>query len=123
MGARKLNQWMKLRESSAACRIWWMGRAVVLELRRRLVDHDTARVVWMADGHGTEVLTRFFDQLGEQRAALLTHISADGAAWIAQVIADRAPGAAGDGPLSRRWARPSCRPGGAGARAAGRRVP
>lgn len=26
MGARKLNQWLTSRESSAACRIWWMGR-------------------------------------------------------------------------------------------------
>ncbi|MFJ6140713.1 transposase [Kitasatospora sp. NPDC092286] len=58
-----------------------------------VVDHDTARVVWMADGHGADVLTRFFDQLGQARTARLTHISADGAAWIAQVIAQRAPGA------------------------------
>ncbi|MEU8925952.1 ISL3 family transposase [Kitasatospora sp. NPDC048545] len=58
-----------------------------------VVDHDTCRVVRMADGHGTDVLTRFFDELGEVRAARLTHISADGAAWIAQVIAERAPGA------------------------------
>ncbi len=58
-----------------------------------VVDHDTARVVWMADGHGTDVLTRFFDELGQARAARLTHISADGAGWITQVVADRAPGA------------------------------
>ncbi|MFD8706682.1 ISL3 family transposase [Kitasatospora sp. NPDC059648] len=56
-----------------------------------VVDHDTARVVWMADGHGTDVLTRFFDELGEVRAPRLTHISADGAGWNTQVIADRAP--------------------------------
>ncbi|WP_413102892.1 group II intron reverse transcriptase/maturase [Streptomyces sp. Inha503] len=31
MGVRKLNRWLKPRESSAACRIWWMGRAAVLE--------------------------------------------------------------------------------------------
>jgi hypothetical protein len=31
MGARKLNQWLTSRESSAACRIWWMGRFAVLE--------------------------------------------------------------------------------------------
>jgi transposase len=58
-----------------------------------VVDHATARVVWMADGHGKDVLDRFFDQLGEQRTAGLTHISADGAAWIAQVLTERAAGA------------------------------
>ncbi|MET8532149.1 ISL3 family transposase [Streptomyces sp. NPDC005065] len=58
-----------------------------------VVDHDTARVVWMADGHGKDVLHRFFDDLGAERAARLTHISADGAGWIADVLALRTPGA------------------------------
>ncbi|PNE39892.1 ISL3 family transposase [Streptomyces noursei] len=59
-----------------------------------VVDHDTAKVVWMADGHGKDILHRFFDVLGAQRAAHLTHISADGAGWIADVLALRAPSAA-----------------------------
>lgn len=58
-----------------------------------VVDHATAKVVWMADGHGKDVLHRFFDDLGRQRTARLTHISADGAAWIAHVLAERATGA------------------------------
>ncbi|WP_443047196.1 ISL3 family transposase [Streptomyces sp. KMM 9044] len=58
-----------------------------------VVDHDSAKVVWRADGHGKDVLDRFFDRLGEQRTARLTHISADGAAWIARVLRERAPGA------------------------------
>ncbi|MGW9121563.1 ISL3 family transposase [Streptomyces sp. NPDC055663] len=58
-----------------------------------VVDHDTARVVWMADTHGKDVLGRFFDALGPHRTARLTHISADGAGWIADVLADRAPSA------------------------------
>jgi transposase len=33
----------------------------------------------------------FFDALGADRAARITHVSADGADWIAGVIADRAP--------------------------------
>ncbi|MFC6060402.1 transposase, partial [Streptomyces pratens] len=56
-----------------------------------VVDHDTAKVVWMADGHGKSVLHRFFDALGPERAGRLTHISADGAAWIAETLAERAP--------------------------------
>jgi transposase len=58
-----------------------------------IVDHDSRRVVWMADGHGKDVLRRFFDTLGPERAAALSHISADGADWIADVVADRAPNA------------------------------
>lgn len=51
-----------------------------------VVDHDTRRVVWMADGHGKQVLQGFFDALGPERAAKLTHISADGAEWIAETV-------------------------------------
>ncbi|MFF0476450.1 ISL3 family transposase [Streptomyces sp. NPDC004284] len=58
-----------------------------------VVDHDTRHVVWMSDGHGKDVLRSFFDALGEDRAHRLTHISADGAEWIADVVAERAPNA------------------------------
>ena len=58
-----------------------------------VVDHDSRRVVWMADGHGKDVLRSFFDALGQDRAHRLTHISADGAEWIADVVAERAPDA------------------------------
>ncbi|MCX5215494.1 ISL3 family transposase [Kitasatospora sp. NBC_00240] len=58
-----------------------------------VVDHDSRRVVWMADGHGKDVLRSFFDVLGADRAHGLTHISADGAEWIADVVAERAPNA------------------------------
>ena len=58
-----------------------------------VVDHDTRRVVWMADGHGRQVLQGFFDALGPERAAKLTHVSADGAEWIAETVAASAPNA------------------------------
>ncbi|MFE4976447.1 ISL3 family transposase [Kitasatospora sp. NPDC056651] len=58
-----------------------------------VVDHDSRHVVWMSDGHGKDVLRLFFDALGEQRSHRLTHISADGAEWIADVVAERAPNA------------------------------
>ncbi|WP_158515535.1 transposase [Kitasatospora sp. MBT63] len=58
-----------------------------------VVDHDSRYVVWIADGHGKDVLRSFFDALGEERAHRLTHISADGAEWIAVVVAERAPNA------------------------------
>lgn len=56
-----------------------------------VVCHDSGKVVWMADGHGKSVLHAFFDALGAERAGRLTHISADGALWIAEVLTERAP--------------------------------
>jgi transposase len=56
-----------------------------------VVDHDTGRLVWADKGRDSATLRRFFDVLGEERAALLTHISADGAEWIHTVAAERAP--------------------------------
>ena len=35
----------------------------------------------------------FFDALGAERAAQITHVSADGADWISDVVAERCPGA------------------------------
>lgn len=56
-----------------------------------VVDHDTGRLVWAAKGRDSETLRRFFDALGADRSALLTHISADGAEWIHTVATERAP--------------------------------
>jgi transposase len=56
-----------------------------------VVDHDTGRLVWAAPGRGVSTLRRFFDALGPDRAAQLTHVSADGAEWIHQVLTERAP--------------------------------
>jgi transposase len=55
-----------------------------------VVDHDTRPLVWVGVGHGKKVLEAFFDALGEQRAKLLTHVSADAADWIGDVVQDRA---------------------------------
>lgn len=56
-----------------------------------VVCHDSGKVVWKADGHGKSVLHALFDALGAERAGRLTHISADGALWIAEVLTERAP--------------------------------
>jgi transposase len=58
-----------------------------------VVDHDTGRLVWAAPGRDRATLRAFFDALGPERSAALTHISADAADWVAEVVADRAPGA------------------------------
>ena len=56
-----------------------------------VVDHDSGRLVWAAPGRSPATMSAFFDALGDQRAAQLTHVSADGADWIAGVVAARAP--------------------------------
>jgi transposase len=58
-----------------------------------VVDHDSGRLVWAGPGRNDTALHEFFDALGAERAALLTHVSADMANWIARVVADRAPNA------------------------------
>ncbi|MCI0689724.1 MAG: ISL3 family transposase [Sporichthyaceae bacterium] len=56
-----------------------------------VVDHDSGRLVWAAPGNDGATLAGFFDALGPDRAAQLTHVSADGAEWIAKLVALRAP--------------------------------
>jgi len=58
-----------------------------------VVDHDSGRLVWAAPGREKATLGRFFDALGEERSAQITHVSADGADWISAVVADRCPSA------------------------------
>jgi len=56
-----------------------------------VVDHDTATLVWAAQGRDKATMRSFFDDLGAQRAALISHVSADGADFIAEIVAERAP--------------------------------
>jgi transposase len=56
-----------------------------------VVDHDSGRLVWAAAGRDVATLGRFFDQLGPERCAAITHVSADGANWIERVVAARCP--------------------------------
>jgi len=58
-----------------------------------VVDHDTGRLVWAGPGRSEAALGVFFDELGDERAGLITHVSADMADWIAKTVAARAPNA------------------------------
>lgn len=58
-----------------------------------VVDHDTGRLVWAAPGKSAATLQAFFDLLGPDRAAKITHVSADGADWITTVVRRRCPNA------------------------------
>jgi transposase len=56
-----------------------------------VIDHDAGRIIWAAEGRNKETLSKFFGDLGEERAGLLTHVSADGADWIHDVVREKAP--------------------------------
>jgi transposase len=56
-----------------------------------VVDHDSGRLVWAAAGRDEATLQGFFDLLGPARAAEITHVSADAATWIANVVARACP--------------------------------
>ncbi|MGH3921177.1 MAG: ISL3 family transposase, partial [Pseudonocardiaceae bacterium] len=56
-----------------------------------VTDHDSGRLVWAGKNRNQQTLGRFFDDLGAGRAAQLTHVSADGAEWIHDVVTARAP--------------------------------
>lgn len=58
-----------------------------------VVDHDSGCVVWCAKGHGRAQLEAFADELGDERAAAVEVVTADGARWIADVVAERMPAA------------------------------
>jgi len=58
---------------------------------RVVVDHDTGQLIWAAPGRNKATLAGFFDALGPERSALITHVSADAADWIAAVLAQRCP--------------------------------
>lgn len=56
-----------------------------------VVDHDSGRIVWSGEGRKKQTVEKFFAALGPERARRLTHVSADGAGWIGDVVAEHAP--------------------------------
>jgi transposase len=58
-----------------------------------VVDHDSGRLVWAADGHDKATLQQFFDLLGPERASRIKLISADAAEWIADTALAACPNA------------------------------
>jgi len=56
-----------------------------------VTDHLTGRVVWAAVGRKKKTVGAFFDALGTERAGQLQFVTCDGAEWIRDVVAARAP--------------------------------
>ena len=58
-----------------------------------VVDHDSGRLLWAGIGRDAATVDDFFDALGPERAAQITHVSADAAPWIARSVRARCPDA------------------------------
>jgi transposase len=56
-----------------------------------VVDHDSGRLVWVAKGADKASLGRFFELLGPDRCAQVSHVSSDSARWMSEVIAAHCP--------------------------------
>jgi transposase len=56
-----------------------------------IVDHDRRRLIHAADGANNKTLAAFFDRLGPERTAAITHVTADGAPWITKEVTKRCP--------------------------------
>lgn len=56
-----------------------------------VIDHDTGRLVWVGKGQTKATVQSFFDKLGEERCAQITHVTADSAGYIADVVAKNCP--------------------------------
>jgi transposase len=56
-----------------------------------VVDHKRKRVVWVGEGKGADTLLRFFNELGPERTAKLTHVTMDLSAAYIAAVNERAP--------------------------------
>jgi transposase len=56
-----------------------------------VVDHDSGRLVWAADGRDRQTVERFFAALGAERTAKLELVSSDMGEWITRVVGERCP--------------------------------
>jgi transposase len=56
-----------------------------------VINHDSARVVWVQEGRDEATLERFFDALGAAGCKAIRLISADAASWIENVVRRRCP--------------------------------
>jgi transposase len=56
-----------------------------------VVDHDSGRLVWAAPGRDGNTLRKFFESLGSERSAVITHVSSDAASWIVNIVKQCCP--------------------------------
>jgi transposase len=58
-----------------------------------VVDHDTGRLVWAAEGRDKRTVLSFFEQLGRERRSQIELVSSDLGEWITKAVTQCCPGA------------------------------
>ncbi len=58
-----------------------------------VIDHDSGRLVWAAEGRDSRVLGEFFALLGPERCRQIALVSCDLGGWIRSALATHCPGA------------------------------
>ena len=58
-----------------------------------VVDHKTGSLIWAKKGYGKTILTEFFNELTYEQRANIKYVTADGAKWISDCVADFCPNA------------------------------
>ncbi len=56
-----------------------------------VVDHNSRRLLWAAPGRDKATLRTFFDGLGDERSARITHVNADAAPGSPPLLPSAAP--------------------------------
>jgi transposase len=86
--AGRLDRLQGLRMIGIDEKSWGKGAEKYLTV---VTDHVSGKIAWITEGRSQETVGAFFDALGEERSAQLTHVSADGAQWIHDVVREKAP--------------------------------
>ena len=58
-----------------------------------VINHETNSVIWAAKGFGKEVLEQFFQELTPEQRKSIELVTADGARWIRNTVANYCPNA------------------------------
>jgi transposase len=56
-----------------------------------VVNHDSGRLLWAAEGHDQATLHRFFDLIGPEKCRQIELVTADAAHWIRRILRERCP--------------------------------
>jgi transposase len=56
-----------------------------------VIDHDTGRLVWAAEGRDATILGGFFALLGPERCARIALVSCDQGRWVRAALAEHCP--------------------------------
>jgi transposase len=56
-----------------------------------VIDHDSGRLVWAADGRDKQTVQRFFALLGTERTSRIEAVSSDLGPWVTRAVASSCP--------------------------------